>query len=67
MNCSALFSAVLCMHLRAAMLPFSKGFKQFHSSSGSGVSGQKVGKEYGCVRLVVFVTMDSHVQYVDEE
>ena len=44
MNCSALFSAVLCMHLRAAMLPFSKGFKQFHSSSGSGVSGQKAGE-----------------------
>ena len=43
MNCSALFSAVLCMHLRAAMLQFSKGFKQFHSSSGFGVSAQKVG------------------------
>ena len=43
MNCSALFSAVLCMHLRAAMLQFSKGFNQFHSSSGFGVSAQKVG------------------------
>ncbi len=40
MNCSALFSAVLCMHLRAAMLQFSKGFKQFHSSSGFGVFGR---------------------------